>query len=175
MIGKTDFTHQFFFFRKSSKGGGGHRGPIWAIMWSNQLTRLPEGLERFLKRENSSEFNPQAYEQVKSSPSVKVWLHEALISTQKSLNRPNKEGRDFVSFLHLSVFCLGVQWEENFNDATSLTWQSRGSWRDGSSGHTAATTSVIKVPRPLVVSGPPNSVRHGHGRGGVTRSETKER
>ena len=29
--------------------------------------------------------------------------------------------------------------------------------------------------RPLVVSGPPNSVRHGHGWGGVTRSETKER
>ena len=34
---------------------------------------------------------------------------------------PNKGGRDFVSFLHLLVFCLGVQWAENFKDATSLT------------------------------------------------------
>ena len=40
--------------------------------------------------------------------------------------------------------------------------QSEGSWRDGSKKTTAATTSVTKVPRPLVSSGLRNSVRRGH-------------
>ena len=43
--------------------------------------------------------------------------------------------------------------------------QSEGSWRDGSKNPTAATTSVTKVPRPLVSSGLRNSVRRGHDRG----------
>ena len=43
--------------------------------------------------------------------------------------------------------------------------QSEGSWRDGSKKTTAATTSVTKVPRPLVSSGLRNSVRRGHDRG----------
>ena len=85
--------------------------------------------------------------------------------TRVWVSGPNKGGRDFVSCLHLSVYCLGMKWMKNLGNATSLTWQSGGSWRDGSKKTTAATTSVIKVPRPLVVSGPPGSVRHGHGWG----------
>ena len=42
------------------------------------LTRLPEGLERVLKKGKSSEFNPENYEHVKSSPSFKVWWHESI-------------------------------------------------------------------------------------------------
>ena len=40
------------------------------------ITRLLERLERVLKKGKSSEFNPQKDEQVKSSPSLKVWSHE---------------------------------------------------------------------------------------------------
>ena len=47
------------------------------------LTRLPEGLERVLKKRKSSEFNPQKDEQVKSSPSLKVWSHESVKDTVK--------------------------------------------------------------------------------------------
>ena len=36
----------------------------------------PEGLARFQKKGKSSEFNQKNYEQVKSSPSLKVWSHE---------------------------------------------------------------------------------------------------
>ena len=42
-----------------------------------KLTRLPEGLERFLKKGKSSEFNPRNDGQVKSSPAGKVWSHES--------------------------------------------------------------------------------------------------
>ena len=42
------------------------------------LYRLPEGLERVLKKVKSSEFNPRNYEQVQSSPSQKVWLHKSI-------------------------------------------------------------------------------------------------
>ena len=47
------------------------------------ITRLPEGLERFQKKGKSSEFNPQNYEQVKSSPSLKVLSHESVKDTVK--------------------------------------------------------------------------------------------
>ena len=40
------------------------------------ITRLLERLERVLKKGKSSEFNPQKDEQVKSSPSLKVWSHK---------------------------------------------------------------------------------------------------
>ena len=36
-----------------------------------------------LKKGKSSEFNPQNYEQVKSSPSLKVWSHESVKDTVK--------------------------------------------------------------------------------------------
>ena len=41
-----------------------------------ELTRLPEGLERFQKKGKSLEFNPRNYEQVKSSLVPKMWSHE---------------------------------------------------------------------------------------------------
>ena len=44
---------------------------------------LPEGLQRVKKRGKSSEFNPEDYEQVKSSPALKVWLHESVKLTVK--------------------------------------------------------------------------------------------
>ena len=47
------------------------------------ITQLPEGLERFQKKGKSSEFNPQNYEHVKSSPSLKVWSHESVKDTVK--------------------------------------------------------------------------------------------
>ena len=47
------------------------------------LTRLPEGLERVLQNGKPSEFNPQDYKQVKSSPSQKVWSHESVKVTEK--------------------------------------------------------------------------------------------
>ena len=47
------------------------------------ITRLPKGLERFQKKGKSSEFNPQNYEQVKSSPSLKVQSHESINDTVK--------------------------------------------------------------------------------------------
>ena len=36
-----------------------------------------------VKKGKSSEFNPQNYEQVKSSPSLKVWSHESVKDTVK--------------------------------------------------------------------------------------------
>ena len=55
---------------------------VWEIAISPKLqtvlTRLPEGLERFQKKGNSSEFNPRNYEQVKSSPSLQVLSHESV-------------------------------------------------------------------------------------------------
>merc|ERR1712105_514209 len=47
------------------------------------LYRLPEGLERVLKKRKSSEFNPRNYEQVQSSPSAKVWSHNSIKDTVK--------------------------------------------------------------------------------------------
>ena len=40
-----------------------------------ELSRLPERLERFQKKGKSSEFNPQDYEKVQSSPALTVWSH----------------------------------------------------------------------------------------------------
>ena len=51
------------------------------------LTRPPEGLERFQKKGKSSEFNPLNYEQVKSSPSLKVW---SLKNVKDTVNLPKK-------------------------------------------------------------------------------------
>merc|ERR1711894_138167 len=45
------------------------------------LYRLPEGLERVLKKGKSSEFNPRNYERVQSSPSAKVWSHKSIKDT----------------------------------------------------------------------------------------------
>ena len=42
-----------------------------------ELTWLPEGLERFLKKGKSSEFNPRNDGLVKSSPAGKVCPHES--------------------------------------------------------------------------------------------------
>merc|ERR1712105_496585 len=47
------------------------------------LYRLPEGLERGLKKGKSSEFNPRNYERVQSSPSAKVWSHKSIKDTVK--------------------------------------------------------------------------------------------
>ena len=47
------------------------------------ITRLPKGLQRFQKKRKSSEFNPRHYEQVKSSPSLKVQSHESINDTVK--------------------------------------------------------------------------------------------
>merc|ERR1712208_120914 len=47
------------------------------------LYRLPEGLERVLKKGKSSEFNPRNYERVQSSPSAKVWSHKSIKDTLK--------------------------------------------------------------------------------------------
>ena len=49
----------------------------------NMLSRVPDELERFQKQGKSSKFNPQNYEQVKSSPSLKVWSHESVKDTVK--------------------------------------------------------------------------------------------
>merc|ERR1712074_22864 len=48
--------------------------------------RLAEGLERFQKKGKSSEFNPQDYEKVKSSPALTVWSHESVKDCQKKLD-----------------------------------------------------------------------------------------
>ena len=42
----------------------------------NGANSASRGAREGLKKGNSSEFNPQDYEQVKSSPSLKVWSHE---------------------------------------------------------------------------------------------------
>ena len=49
----------------------------------NKLSRVPDELGRFQKKGKSSKFNPRNYEQVKSSPSLKVWSHEGSILTPK--------------------------------------------------------------------------------------------
>ena len=49
------------------------------------LYRLPEGLERFQKKGKSSEFNPQDYEKVQSSPALTVWSHESVKDCRKNL------------------------------------------------------------------------------------------
>ena len=41
------------------------------------------GARGFQKKGKSSEFNPQNYEHVKSSPSLKVWSHESIKDTVK--------------------------------------------------------------------------------------------
>ena len=51
------------------------------------LTRLPEGLRGFQKKGKSSEFNPQDYEQVKSSPALMVWPHEGVKDTVKFVKK----------------------------------------------------------------------------------------
>ena len=48
------------------------------------LYRLPEGLERFQKKGKSSEFNPQDYEKVQSSPALTVWSHESVKDCRKT-------------------------------------------------------------------------------------------
>ena len=53
----------------------------------NHQTELPEGQERVLKKRKSSEFNPRNYEQVKSSPSLKVWSHK---NVKDTVNLPKK-------------------------------------------------------------------------------------
>ena len=61
---------------------------VWEIAISPKLqtvlTRLPEGLERFQKKGKSSEFNPQDYEKVKSSPALTVWSHESVKDCRKT-------------------------------------------------------------------------------------------
>ena len=62
---------------------------FWQILTflQNAVTRLPDGLERFQKKGKSSEFNPLNYEQVKSSPSLKVWSHK---NVKDTVNLPKK-------------------------------------------------------------------------------------
>ena len=43
------------------------------VVQSNSASRRARG---GLKKENSSEFNPEECKQVKSSPPLKVWLHK---------------------------------------------------------------------------------------------------
>ena len=57
-----------------------------------KLTRLPEGLARFQKKGKSSEFNQKNYDEVKSSPAVKVWLRDSV-----------KVGVKFVKWVHIRV------------------------------------------------------------------------
>ena len=71
----------------------------------NGANSASRGAREGLKKGNSSEFNPQDYEQVKSSPSLEVWSHEGsnlypkmaqsakigvLRATPKNFLRPNK-------------------------------------------------------------------------------------
>ena len=88
---------------------------------------------------------------------------------------PNKGGRDFVSFLHLPVFCLGMKWEENLDNATSLTWGSQ---------EAVGGMGLRRPPLPPPASsrfpstGSLRSTQLCKARpwwGGVTHSETKER
>ena len=85
-----------FFWNLSSPSGSGV-SPIWRLIrnWRHLrtqflpnlqmgLTPLPEGLKRFQKKGKSSEFNPQNYEQVKSSPSLKVWSQKSVKSPSSS-------------------------------------------------------------------------------------------
>ena len=69
--------------------------PVWRILkcclflpnLKTGITQLPEGLKRFQKKGKSSEFNPLNYEQVKSSPSLKVWSHK---NVKDTVNLPKK-------------------------------------------------------------------------------------
>ena len=93
--------HKLLFWVPISAAGG----PYWVLIakklgpylkaWGSLLVLetvlfnfcLRFSPENFTKKGKSSEFNPLNYEQVKSSPSLKVWSHK---SVKDTVNLPKK-------------------------------------------------------------------------------------
>ena len=74
----------------------------------NGANSASRGAREGLKKGNSSEFNPQDYEQVKSSPSLKVWSHEGSNLYPKMAQKgKNRNGtRDSKKFSEAKQKCF---------------------------------------------------------------------